>query len=123
MIRKRKTQAELKQEWRDADRRALDLFLPKLADLKSLSAALAFAHTPLPNNPGRVPAERKFYDNFADFLASLSPQGCTVPPDSSPAERSEYLHFIERIDAELPPSVGEKIKRILRNSLAEPGGH
>ncbi|MBK9266342.1 MAG: hypothetical protein IPM54_41975 [Polyangiaceae bacterium] len=120
MIRKRKTNAQQKQEWRDADQRALNLFLPKLAALKSFDEAWAFAHTPLPNNPGRVPPERKFYDNFGDFLDSFS-----VPPDSSPAERSLYLEFIKRIDAagELKPGVGDKVKCALRNSLAEPGMH
>ena len=90
MAHKRKTKAQRKQERDDADRRAWDVFRPRLEALETyVDAKLLMAEAPRPDAPGR-----RYYSNLAFFLQTL-----VVPADSTYEERALYLRFIQRLDA------------------------
>lgn len=113
MARKQKTKREREHERAEADRRAWVEFRPKLAALCSFDDADDLvAQAPPPDSPGR-----RHYSNLVCFLEAF-----TVPGDSSNAERSLYLQFIQRLDSvgELKPGaaqeVGERLKRAIRSA-------
>jgi hypothetical protein len=91
MRRKRKTAAERRQEAYEAERRAWDLFLPRLRAVSSLKEALMLNVEPVSHgSPGR-----KFYSNFGFFM-----QYFAAPDGANLTELNEYLRLIKVFDAE-----------------------
>jgi hypothetical protein len=117
--RRRKTEAELRQEWLDKQARCWDEFEPKLAALKSWDDAVALhSQAPAPDTPCR-----KFYSNLGTFLGNFKPPNC---PNYT--ELQHYLRLIRQIDAAgllepgSLPGIEEDLRRALesRNSWAVP---
>jgi hypothetical protein len=88
--RQRKTAAERRQEFADAEDRVWTKFSAKLREVGSFVEAQKLARGPAPNQgqPGR-----RFYSNLAFFLGDF-----TVPHGSNEAERALYLALIRRLD-------------------------
>lgn len=94
----------------EAERRAWDVFEPKLASLQHFhEAQLPVSQGPRPNSPGRG-----YYSNLGFFL-----QDFTVPAGSSREERLLYIEFVKRLDAagELKEGSAEEILDRLKESL------
>jgi hypothetical protein len=91
MVRRRKTAAERRQESYEADRRAWELFYPRLTAVQSLNDAIALMGEVVPpDTPGR-----RFYSNLGFFLQTFS-----APAGASLAELTEYARLINLFDAE-----------------------
>src|SRR5882724_548977 len=100
MARKRKTASERRQEEADAEGRAWREFNARVREIESFAEVKAFAEGPAPRSgaPGR-----QFYSNLAFFLGAFK-----VPSGSNRAERTLYLHLIQRFDetGQLTPDSG-----------------
>ncbi len=110
MARQRKTKREREDERYEADRRAWEVFLPKLAALQSfVEAEQLVPKAPPPDSPGR-----RYYSNLGFFL-----QAFNVPAGSNYDERTLYLQFIQRLDAAgaLVPGVRQKIEEEFRRAM------
>jgi hypothetical protein len=110
MARKRKTVAERRQEDYEADRRAWDLFIPKLNSVQSLKDAIMLHHESIgPDKPGR-----KHYANLGFFLNTFA-----APDGANATELAEYLRLIERFDAEGVLKTGARaaIEQALRDAM------
>src|ERR1035437_8292690 len=91
MRRKRKTAAERRQEAYESERRAWDLFLPRLRAVSSLKEALMLNVEPVSHGrPGS-----KFYSSYGFFM-----QYCAAPDGANLPELNEYLRLIKVFDAE-----------------------
>ncbi len=114
MAPNRRTKAERRQEWANAERSVWEEFKPKLANLKSYEdAKILVNQAPPPDTPGR-----KYYSNLGFFL-----QYFAVPANSSYEEISLYLQFIRRLDStgQLKPGVGQKVEEELERAMEAQG--
>ena len=91
MKRRRKTAAERRQEYADAEERVWRTFSAKLnkAGTAAEVAELAFGSAPAQGEPGR-----KFYSNLAFFVG----HGFSIVPDgSNNTERAHYGKLVQRL--------------------------
>jgi hypothetical protein len=111
---KRKTNADRQRERDEADRRAWDVFRPKLDALQTYAEAMELAaKRPRPDEPGR-----RYYSNLDFFLGSF-----IVPMGTSHTEKALYLQFIERLDVAgaLKAGAGQKVAEELRQAMKVQG--
>lgn len=114
MAPNRRTKAERRQEWADAERSVWEEFKPKLTNLKSYEdAKILVNQAPPPDTPGR-----KYYSNLGFLL-----QHFAVPANSSYEEQSLYLQLIRRLDStgQLKPGVGQKVEEELKRAMEAQG--
>lgn len=114
VARNRKTKTQRDEESADADRRAWELFRPKLDALQTFAEAqLLAAETPPPDSLGR-----RYYSNLVFFL-----QAFIIPTGSNYAEKTLYLQFIQRLDAAgaLKQGAGQRVVEELRRAIEERG--
>lgn len=107
MKRRRKTEAERRQERANADARQWDVFRAKLDAARNYKDALLVVHdAPSPDAPGR-----RFYSNLGFFL-----QAFTVPDGANSAELALYQQLIERMDeaGELKLGARAQVEQALR---------
>jgi hypothetical protein len=105
MARRRKTQAEKRQEWEDKQDQWWESFEPKLAAVNSLSDAIALhKQAPGVNSPGR-----KFYSNLGFFLMNLSP-----PHGANRTELRHYLRIV-RLFEKPSPEIEAKLLRAIES--------
>ncbi len=114
MSRSRKTKAEQRQEWDNADRRHWEQFRSKLEAAKCFAdARKILSESPLPDAPGR-----RYYSNLGFFLQEFHP-----PANSTYLEKDLYIQFIRRMDStgDLKPGVKEQVEKSLRNAMSAQG--
>jgi hypothetical protein len=112
MARKRKTVAEQRQEWDEAQERVWRTFRPRLDAATNVGEALAILASPVPEGrPGR-----RFYSNLGFFVQNLM-----VPNGATADERGLYLQLVRRMrDAgDMLPETCAKVERALIRSLGE----
>lgn len=115
MAKKRKTATQHRQEAYEADRRAWEIFQPKLAAVQSFNDALLLhAQAVPPDTPGR-----KYYSNFGFFLQTFAP-----PDGANLTELVEYLRLIAIFDSEgaLKPEVRPQIEARLQEAITRRHG-
>jgi hypothetical protein len=110
MARRRKTPAELRQEWLDQEKRSWDEYEPKLAAVNSLDDAWALHR----EAPGRDWPGHKYYSNLGFFLMNFNP-----PNDASRSELLHYLTLVRLLDAvgELKPDALPRIEAELLRAI------
>ena len=115
MTGRRKTQKERDREWDDARERAWESFRSQLDSVTSLSTAdQLLKDAPAPSTPGR-----SYYTNLAFFLGQRA-----VPLESNYAERSSYLAFVRRLDANaMEPAERDRIEAMLHAALENDQSH
>jgi hypothetical protein len=104
VARKRKTEAEKRQERDDAKQRAAISFFPRLRQAATVAEAGALAvAAPAPDSPGRL-----LHTNLMFFLTALRPPGM-----ASYAENAEYIALARRFVAggEMKTETLEQIER------------
>jgi hypothetical protein len=109
--RRRKTPAELRQEWSDKQDRCWDEFQPRLAAIESWEDAKDLHNkAPAPDTPCR-----KYYANLGYFLMN----GFAAPNGANHTELQLYLQLVKRMEArgELKPGETEKIEEALRHAM------
>lgn len=108
----RKTQAQLRQESYEADRRAWEIFLPQLKAATTLKEAVhLYGSTTPPDSPGR-----SYYSNLGFFLGNL-----TAPMGANGTELSQYIRLIDCFEKEgaLSTATKTRVEAVLRAALAQ----
>jgi hypothetical protein len=91
MARRRKTKAEREQERYVADRRAWEVFRPRLESVASFTDALQLMSESVPPDaPGR-----RYYSNLAFFMQGFSP-----PAGANALELRQYRRPLEVFESE-----------------------
>jgi hypothetical protein len=114
MARKRKTEAERRQEREDAKRRAADVFFPRLQQVATFREAMALAlQAPAPDTPGRT-----HHTSLLFFLESFRP-----PMGASYAENAEYVVLARRLAAggEITPETLAQIEHDFAARMQQQG--
>jgi hypothetical protein len=109
-VARRKSADERSQERYDAERRALELFLPKLEALVSWSDGLQLMrNTPSQSDPGR-----KYYANLGFFM-----DGFRFPAGAGATELGLYVEWVRRMDAagELKAGALPAVEQQLRSNI------
>jgi hypothetical protein len=106
MAKRRKTKAEQRMEWDEAERRVWDAFLPRLQAAQGIADAIILWSQAVPESrPGR-----KYYSNLGFFLHTFSP-----PDGASGYELSLYAQIIER-DQKLSPEKKQLLLNMMRSA-------
>jgi hypothetical protein len=114
MKRRRKTEAERRQERADAEAGIWLVFSAKLRNVRSfVDAKILVSEGPPPAAPGQ-----RFYSNLAFFLHSF-----VVPNGSNRVERGLYLQLIHRLDEAGELKQGQGDRREIEGHFGAPSRH